>query len=255
MRSFLGVGVVVGALLVANVAHALTDKLVFKCEDKAAAAFNKWGGARGKCLTKCQLKKIKEGASSTLSCSPPLDAATLTCTGAADAKYTAAVASACPAASFPACGSYTGENAASYAANQLAAQTALIDGSTVPLLMCSDADAKCEAKTVGVLAKLSAAIGKCLGKCYAASQVKGDATKQCTPQGTAPYFDVLDGTSKACIDAAVAKATAGVNKACPVLPGCSLYTFGVDFVVNNLVVANLAGSYSDLANGPYCTLP
>src|SRR5262249_58134119 len=119
MRNVLGVGVVVGALVAANVASALTDKLVFKCEDKSAAAFNKWGGARGKCLTKCQAKRVKEGPSSTRSCSPPLDATTLLCTGAVDAKYTAAVAKACPSGTLPTCGSDTGENPATYAAAQL----------------------------------------------------------------------------------------------------------------------------------------
>src|SRR5262249_19924959 len=118
MRNVLGVGVVVAALFAANVASALTDKLVFKCEDKASAAFNKWGGARGKCLTKCQAKKVKEGPTSTLSCPPPLDATTVLCTGAVDAKYTAAVAKACPSGTFPTCGSYVGETPATYAAAQ-----------------------------------------------------------------------------------------------------------------------------------------
>ena len=256
MKKVLGTGVVAVALLAANIASALTDKNVFKCEDKAVAAVNKWGGARGKCLTKCQLKKVKEGPTSTRVCSNPpgLDSETATCTTTADQKYVTAAVAACPTGTFPTCGPYAGENPTTYANGQIIAQSGLVDATTVPLLICNDAAAKCEGKVVGSLAKLSAAVGKCLAKCYKALQVKGDTTLQCTPQAPPNPFAPLDVTTKGCIDAAVAAATTAIGAACPTLPPCGIYLGGPTALLG-LVTDNIAGNYATPSSNPYCTLP
>src|SRR5262245_32083381 len=148
------------------------DKDTFKCEDKSSAAVNKWGGSRGKCIVKCQ-KAFLKGDPRTCSNPPGFDATTLQCIAAIDAKYTASVAKACPTG-MPSCGSYMSQTAAAYAAAQIAAQASLVDGVTVPLLMCDATRFKCESRVVTTLSKLSSALGKCFGKCYAALQLKAD---------------------------------------------------------------------------------
>jgi hypothetical protein len=223
------------------------DKAVFKCESQAAAAVNKWGGSRGKCLVKCDQGLLKGDARD---CVPPgFDAATLACMAAADDKYTATVLKVCP--TLPTCGSYSGETPASYAAGQIAAQSAQIDPITVPVLLCDDALFKCGSKVVASLAKLSGSLGKCFSKCYGALQLKGDATKQCTPDATGDPFDTLDATTAGCISAAVGKASAGITKACPALPACGLYPLGLPALLN-LVTGALGGNYADPASNPYC---
>jgi hypothetical protein len=241
------------AIALVNVAHATTNPAVFKCEDKAAAAVNKWGAARGKCLSKCKLSSAKGTAGLSCSNPPGLDAVTAACTTKADTKYIGTVVKSCPAGTFPTCGGYAGDDPNSYAVAQIAAQSALVDPVTVPLLMCDDALLTCESKVVATLSKLSAGLGKCLSKCYAASQVKGDATKICTPQGGADPFGNLDTTTKTCVTTLIDKANLGIMKACPTAPTCGLLYAGGLASLQNIVVGSLAGNYASSSSNPYCT--
>lgn len=229
------------------------DKATFQCEDKSSAAVNAYGGARGKCLIKCENTKQKEiikNGSSTLQCSNPPgvnDQKTIDCLAKADAKYAAAVPKACPSG-MPACGSYAGMTAAMYAAGQIATQGSLIDSTTVPLVACDGSLIKGETKAVGILAKLSSAIGKCLGKCYARAQLKGEAIN-CTPDMTP--WDNLETKTKDCVLKNIDKANLGIGKALPTLPACGLWPSGLPAVLD-LVTGSIAGNYSMPSSNPYC---
>lgn len=252
MRNLVVIGSFAALLLVAGRAGA-TDANTFKCESKAADAVGKWGAARGTCLVKCDQALVKKGPTSGLVCTPPFDTIkTQPCVDKADAKYTAAVVKACPSGTFPTCGGYATFDPTTYADEQITQQSAAIDPITVPWLMCDDTQVKCEGKVVGTLGKLSGAIGKCLGKCYQKSQVKGDMTVTCTPQGGSDPFGNLDTVTKGCVDTAIGKANASITKACPTLPACGpLYPLGQSALVG-LVTGSIAGNYSAPASNPYC---
>ena len=124
----------------------------------------------------------------------------------------------------------------------------------MPFIICDTDPAlgKCQFGTSKNLAKLSGSILKCLTSCYAAAQLKGDTSRQCTPStGPSPY-DALDGVTKVCVHGGIDKTKATIQKGCPVFPACGLYLLGIDGVLS-IVTANVAGSYSNPATNPFCT--
>jgi len=252
MRKLAVIGSVAVLLLVAGRAGA-TDANTFKCESKSADAVGKWGAARGTCLVKCDQALVKKGPTSGLACTPPFDTLkTQPCVDKANGKYSAAIAKACPSGTFPTCGGYATFNPTTYAQDQITTQSAAIDPVTVPWLMCDDTLVNCEGKVVGALGKLSAAIGKCLGKCYQKLQVKNDMSVTCTPQGGSDPFGNLDTGTKGCVDGAIGKANASITKACPTLPSCGLlYPAGQTGLIG-LVTGSIANNYAAAASNPYC---
>ena len=235
---------------IAAVPAAAVDKATFKCEDKAAAAVNKWGGGRGKCIVKCEQALLK-GDSSRVCANPPgFDGATLACIGPVNTKYTATVAKACPTG-MPSCAPYNGMTASAYATGNITDQAPQIDAVTVPLLICDPTRFKCESKAVGTLEKLSSTLGKCFSKCNAALQLKGDTSRQCTPDTSMNPFGALDGTTNGCVTGAITAATDKINAACADSPACGFYALGIPAVLN-VVTGALAGNYSDPTKNPYC---
>jgi hypothetical protein len=263
--------VVIGLLLSALVASsglATIDKTVFKCESKASAAVNKFGAARGKCIVKCAAANSKDPNSRVCPPTDPnapeagIDSTTAACIDAANMKYKASVSKAC-GGTMPACGTYLDSmtmlprSSSDYADAQIASQGALIDGETLPFLLC-DPDPntpvneaiKCESKTVATLAKLSGAVAKCLTKCDTKALVKGDMTVDCDPNANLDASS-LDTTTGGCVTAAVSKASASINKACNPLPACGAYLIGVDNLLG-FVVAPIGQNYENPDANPYC---
>jgi hypothetical protein len=251
------------------------DAATFKCEDKAVAAGNKWGAARGKCLVKCGTKMIGK-MDSSLMCTPPLDASTQKCADAASAKYKSTVEKVCTSG-MPTCIAYqscdtmtglctTGNTADSCSmdstcgaatadqqvANQIKAQASFIDNVVVPQLMCDPTLLKCEGKAVGALEKLAPAIAKCFSKCNSAAQLKSDSSRQCVPTGGSFMSPPLDMDTAACIQNAIVKAGASVTKACPTLPSCGLYSGGLPTLIG-VVISPVSTNYGGTGN-PYCAM-
>lgn len=248
---------VLGSILLFALAtpiHAV-DTATFKCERKSSAAASKWGTARGACLAKCRAAELKGDMSKV--CAPGAgfpDATTLACITANDTKYKAAVAKACPAGSFPTCGSYAeAGDVTSYANNQIASISPLIDNSVVALILCDPdpSQGKCQFGTSKNLSKLAGAVIKCLSKCYASLQLKGDVSKQCTPDTVGDKFDTLDPTTDACVQGAIAKTKAAIEKGCPTFPACGLYPLGINTLVG-LVTDNVADPYAEPSSNPFC---
>jgi len=260
----IGIVMVLGCVVLAARAMAV-DKETFRCEDRSTAAIAKFAKLRAKCLVKCQQTKLKEGAGSTRVCSGldvgfP-DATTAECLAKTDDKLGKLVGRACPAGTLPACGSYelyAPNDAAGWASEQATTQGALLSNTTVPTFVCTvaaDPDPKatlaCEVKTVATLGKLAKSIAQCLSGCYAALQLDGDTSRQCTPDAVSE-FALVDTTTATCLTEGIDKAKAMITAACPTLPLCgSVYFSGVDAVVG-LVVSNYAGNFSTPATNPYC---
>jgi len=230
------------------------DTAVFKCEDKSSLATQKWGSGRGKCLLQCQQAVIVKGDASRDCLTPGFDAETQSCLGDNDAKYAAAVPKVCPTGTFPACGSYLAAGTPQqFVTDQMASLSPLIDASVPSVLCDTDPEVfkKCDAKASKTLSKLAGKLGKCLGKCYKGLQLKGDGTKQCTPDATGDPFDTLDAGTGACVNGSVQKASDAITKACSPLPTCGIWALGLDPVLD-LVTANLSSSYVDPMTNPYC---
>jgi hypothetical protein len=266
MRNLM-VGLVCLTIAAAGPAAAV-DSATFKCESKQAAAGAKFGAARGGCLAKCwNAEAVAGGNDPARNCRPadcPLgsgvfDAVTQACIDKAEAKYLAAYQKACPAGTFPNCGPYTDcfgdptppdcevANNLDYTnGNSIVFQ---VDCVGAPSEFCdlTAAAASCQLKATGALGKLARGVTKCFSKCYAALQLKGDATRDCAPAGL--DGDGLDLVTQGCIDAVKAKITAKIAAACPTPPTCGLWVLGdlPGWVIDTLV--NL--SYGT-ADQPYC---
>jgi hypothetical protein len=241
-------------LALATTTHAV-DSGTFGCESKSNAAAGKWGAGRGGCLSKCIAAQRK--GDTTKVCAPGTgfpDAVTGACITANDTKYKAAVAKACPAGTFPSCGSYaTAGDPTTYADNQIASLSGLIDASVSGFVICDEDPLlnKCEFGTSKNLSKLAGVVLKCLTGCYSNLQLKGDSTRMCTPAATGDRLAPLDATTHACLQGAIDKTKATIVKACPTLPPCGLYPLGIDALVG-LVTDNTFGNYAVPSSNPYC---
>jgi YVTN family beta-propeller protein len=227
------------------------DRLTFQCEDKAASAAWKWYDSRSNCLVKCRLAALQGGASRVCSNPPGVDQVTDDCITKADGKYAKTVAGACKTG-LPACGPYVGKNPTLYVNDQISEGAPEIDGGTVPDLMCDATAAACEEKVVGTLTKHRVAVAKCFSACDKASRVTGDGARQCSPGSDATPLASLDATTRACIEGAVAKATAKITRSCPSLPTCgALYPSGVSSLVE-WATGSVTALHATPLSDPYC---
>ena len=205
-----------------------------KCEFATAKAQAKFVASKGGCIAKCITGAAKGKVASPSDCDPNGGSGDSACISTAEGKTTAAQQKKCPSGSCPACyGEDNGDPNNAHSGDCVHdSQTRTSDPNNpnstetqvdpfFTIIFCDShgtdpnqadqkAVLKCENSVSKNGGKLVGALGKCGSKCLAAA-VKGKSTGHCSP----PADGTSDMKEVACVNAAKAKAAAGIDKACP----------------------------------------
>jgi hypothetical protein len=232
-----------GALLAGVVSLALSsvataqlppdvNPVEFKCQQSANKFGAKYVGSLTKCATKCQQgffkgDNVNYPGGSQDCYDAPYGGATATCVDTplkgANQKFTAALQKACdpaikPTNDCPECysaqGGGNGCGLSGYAGTRQQDIENQVD-TFGPGVFCkttgaTKAEQKCMQNTGKVLSKHVGALDKCFDKCFKNASKSLVNSTDCQPNPTLPN----DAPTQACINAASAKTTAGVNKLC-----------------------------------------
>jgi hypothetical protein len=184
-----------------------------KCQINTSKALGKLIRGRTKCTSKCD-KGAVAGKHPASDCIPPYAGTTLTCADKADAKFTAAVAKACPGD----CPEGYEDGCTEYGLDLLAGASGAVDAEH-DTVYCSPAapgpETTCR-QTIGAQrGSLAAARLKCLAQCHQAEFKLGGSGACVEPAPT-------DLKTIGCLSKARAKADAKIAKKCMPAPACVL---------------------------------